>query len=190
MIKIVREAPAEAGAREALLDLALGKRRRKKSSERLRENRLPADGLSLAAKLGNGRLVGTLRLWHVAAGENSPALLLGPLAVHPSHRKRGIGSALMQEAVRCAKALGHRAIVLVGDEPYYRRFGFSAALTSELHMPGPFERNRLLALELVPDALKNACGLIHATGEIASSAPQKSTGIAGKSLTSRVRRAS
>lgn len=190
MIRIVREAPAEAGAREALLDLALGKRRRKKSSERLRENRLPADGLALSAKLGNGRIVGTLRLWHVLAGENSPALLLGPLAVHPAYRKRGIGSALMRDAIACAKALGHRAIVLVGDEPYYRRFGFSNALTSGLHMPGPFERHRLLALELVPDALKNARGMIAAAGETAPQAPQKSTGIAGKSLTSRIRRAS
>ncbi len=190
MIRIVSEAPAEAGAREALLDLALGKRRRKKSSERLRENRLPADGLSFVARLGNGRLVGTLRLWHVSAGENRPALLLGPLAVHPAHQKRDIGSSLMREAIASAKARGHRAVVLVGDEPYYRRFGFSNAIASGLHMPGPFERHRLLALELVPGALANARGLITAAGEIAPQAPQKSTGIAGKSLTSRIRRAS
>src|SRR6185312_9529254 len=99
MIRIVREAPAEAGAREALLDLALGKRRRKKSSERLRESRFPAKGLSFSAKLGNGRLIGTLRLWHISAGKDRPALLLGPLAVHPLYQKRSIGSALMQEAI-------------------------------------------------------------------------------------------
>ena len=190
MIRIVREAPAEAGAREALLDLALGKRRRKKSSVRLRENRLPAEELSFSAKLGNGRLIGTLRLWHVAAGKNCAALLLGPLAVHPSYQKRGIGSALMREAIAGAKALGHRAIVLVGDEPYYRRFGFSNALTPRLHMPGPFERNRLLALELVPHALADAHGMIAAAGEIAPLTPQKSTGIAGKLLTSHIRHAS
>jgi predicted N-acetyltransferase YhbS len=190
MIRIVREAPAEAGAREALLDLALGKRRRKKSSERLRENRLPAEELSFSAKLGNGRLIGTLRLWHVAAGKNCAALLLGPLAVHPSYQKRGIGSALMREAIADAKALGHRAIVLVGDEPYYRRFGFSNALTPRLHMPGPFERNRLLALELVPHALADAHGMIAAAGEIAPLTPLKSTGIGGKLLTSRIRHAS
>ena len=190
MIRIVREAPAEAGAREALLDLALGKRRRKKSSERLRENRVPAEGLSFSAKLGNGRLIGTLRLWHISAGKDRPAFLLGPLAVHPSYRKRGIGSALMREAIASAKALGHQAIVLVGDEPYYRRFGFSNALTAGLHMPGPFERNRLLALELVPGALADARGMIAATGEIAPLTLQKSTGIGGKLLTSRIRHAS
>lgn len=190
MIRIVREAPAEAGAREALLDLAFGKRRRKKTSERLRENRLPADGLSFCAKLGNGRLIGTLRLWHVSAGENRAALLLGPLAVHPSYQKRGIGSALMRAAIEQAAALGHQAVVLVGDEPYYRRFGFSKKLTKNLRMPGPFERDRLLALELAPHALDNAHGLIGATGEMAPIAAEKSTGIAAKSLTSRVRRAS
>lgn len=190
MIKIVREAPAEAGAREALLELAFGKHRRRKSSERLRENRLPADGLAFAAKLGNGRLIGTLRLWHISAGENRPALLLGPLAVHPAYRKKGIGSQLMRTALKCAAALGHRAVILVGDEPYYRRFGFSAQPAAELHMPGPFERHRLLARELVPGALANARGLIKASGESISQAPKTSTRIAGGSLTSRIRRAS
>jgi predicted N-acetyltransferase YhbS len=190
MIKIVREAPAEAGAREALLDLAFGRRRRRKTSERLRENRLPADGLSFSAKLGNGRLVGTLRLWHVSLGENCPALLLGPLAVHPSYQKRGIGSVLMRTAIEQAAALDHRAIVLVGDEPYYRRFGFSKTSAANLRMPGPFERDRLLALELAPHALENAHGLIKATGETAPLAAEKSTGFAAKSLTSLDSRAS
>jgi predicted N-acetyltransferase YhbS len=191
VIRIVSEVPAEAGAREALLDLAFGgKKRRRKTSERLRENRLPAEGLSLSAKLGNGRLVGTLRLWHVAAGEGCVALLLGPLAVHPAYRNRGVGSLLMREAIARATALGHQAVILVGDEPYYGRFGFSSALTSDLRMPGPFERHRLLALELEPGALANARGMIAATGEIAPIPAEKSTGIAGKSLTSRIRRAS
>jgi predicted N-acetyltransferase YhbS len=190
MIKIVREAPAEAGAREALLDLAFGKHRRRKSSERLREHRLPADDLAFAAKLGDGRIIGTLRLWHVNAGENCPALLLGPLAVHPAHRKKGIGSRLMQEALLRAEALGHRAIILVGDEPYYRRFGFSAAPAANLHMPGPFERHRLLARELVPASLAEARGLITAAGEKIPQPPKTSTRIAGRSLTSRIRRAS
>ena len=190
MIDIVREAPAEAGAREALLDLAFGKHRRRKSSERLRENRLPADGLAFAAKLGNGRLVGTLRLWPVSAGENCPALLLGPLAVHPAHRKQGIGSLLMQEALVHAETLGHRAVILVGDEPYYQRFGFSAEPAANLHMPGPFERHRLLAREFVPGALANARGMIAAIGETIPQTPKTSTRIAGRSLTSRIRRAS
>jgi predicted N-acetyltransferase YhbS len=190
MIRIDREAPAEAGAREALLDLAMGRKRRRKTSERLRDGRLPAEGLSFSARTGNGRLVGTVRLWPVTAGRERPALLLGPLAVHPSCRNRGIGSALMRTALKEAAALGHRAVLLVGDESYYKRFGFARAFTEHLRMPGPFERDRFLACELVPGALESARGLVAATGEIAPMTAEKSTGIAGKSLTSRARRAS
>ena len=189
MIRIDREAPAEAGARDSLLDLAMGRRRRRKTSEHLREGRLPAEGLSFSAT-EKGRLIGTLRLWHVSAGRERPALLLGPLAVHPSYRNRGVGSALIQVATAKAKALGHRAVLLVGDEPYYKRFGFSRALAAHLRMPGPFECDRFLALELVPNALRDASGLVTATGEKLPIAPEKSTGIAAKSLTSRARRAS
>jgi predicted N-acetyltransferase YhbS len=93
--------------------------------------------------------VGTVRLWNVSAGETQ-ALLLGPLAVHPDVRSRGIGAALMAEAIERARELGHRAILLVGDAAYYGRFGFSAAATGDLRMPGPFDQARLLGLELVP----------------------------------------
>ena len=191
MIRIDREAPAEAGARESLLDLAFGRGRRKKTSERLRDGRLPAEGLSFSARTESGRLVGTLRLWHISAGADRPALLArtargSPFLSLPRHR---LGPDA-HSAIEQAAALGHRAVLLVGDEPYYKRFGFSRAPTEHLRLPGPFERDRLLALELVPGALGDARGLVVATGEMAPLAPEKSTGIAAKSLTSRVRRAS
>jgi predicted N-acetyltransferase YhbS len=190
LIRIALAAPAEAGARESLLDLGFGRKRRKKTSERLREGRIPADGLAFSAKAGNGRLIGTLSLWNVSAGRGRPALLLGPLAVHPSYRNHGIGSALVRTAIARAAARGHAAILLIGDEDYYKRFGFSKKLTEDLRMPGPFERDRFLALELQPGALNGARGTIVATGETAPIAADKSTGIAAKSLTSRVHRAS
>jgi predicted N-acetyltransferase YhbS len=96
----------------------------------------------------------------------------------------------MREALARAAAFGHRAVILVGDEPYYRRFGFSQALAENLHMSGPFERHRLLAREFVPGALASARGAIAATGEALPRAPKTSTGIAARSLTSRIRRAS
>jgi predicted N-acetyltransferase YhbS len=164
MITIRNERPADVAAREALLDVSYGPVRFAKASERLREGRLPADGLSLAA-VEHGRLVGTVRLWHVTAGPGCPALLLGPLAVHPQCRNRGIGTALVRRALGRARLLGHRIILLVGDAPYYGRFGFSADNTGELWMPGRYDRHRLLALELVPGALAGARGLIGATGE-------------------------
>jgi len=164
---IEREQPRDAAAREALLDEAFGEARFGKTSERLREGRLPAEGLALVAR-HDGRLVGTLRLWHVTAGPARPALLLGPLAVAADMRSAGIGGALMRRAIADAAALGHRAILLVGDASYYARFGFSAAHTAGLWLPGPFARERFLGLELVPGALAGARGLVSPTGQPAA----------------------
>ena len=110
--------------------------------------------------------VGTGRLGKAAAGRGRPALLLGPLAVDCTSQKRGIGAALMRHAIAAARARGHRAVLLVGDAAYYGRFGFSAAQTGALWMPGPYEQSRLLALALEPGALDGARGLIGATGTV------------------------
>ncbi len=166
-ITIRHERPHEAEARETLLDRAYGPVRFRKVSQRLRRGREPAQGLSFAAS-EHGRLVGTLRLWNIDAGTAGAALLLGPLAVDPDYRGRGIAAALMRRALSEATRRSHRAVLLVGDEAYYRRFGFSTAGTGLLFMPGAFDRRRLLACELVPGALKGAFGLISATGRIVS----------------------
>jgi len=166
MVTIREEKLVDFAAREAVLDEAYGAVRFEKASERLREGRVPAAGLSLVA-VDRGQLVGTVQLWQVTAGPGRPALLLGPLAVHPKHRNRGIGSALMRRAIARAHLAGHNAILLVGDAAYYSRFGFSAATTGALWMPGPCQRDRLLALELRPEALAGARGMIGATGRLA-----------------------
>jgi predicted N-acetyltransferase YhbS len=166
VVTIREEKFTDVGAREALLDQAYGPVRFTKTSERLREGRLPASGLSLVA-VDRGQIVGTIRLWHVTAGPGRDALLLGPLAVHPAHRNRGIGSALTRRAIMRARLAGHGAIILVGDAAYYGRFGFGAAPTGALWMPGRFERDRLLALELRPGALAGARGMIGAAGAVA-----------------------
>jgi predicted N-acetyltransferase YhbS len=168
MVTIRHERPTDVAAREALLDLSFGDARFAKASERLREGRLPAEGLSLIAT-DRGRIAGTVRLWHVSAGPDRPALLLGPLAVHPDCRSRGIGAALMTRAIEEARRRGHREILLVGDEPYYGRFGFSAATTGALSLPGPYERHRLLSLPLdgVASEQKDAAGFVRATGPLA-----------------------
>lgn len=165
MVTIRDEKFANIAARETLLDEAYGAARFAKTSERLREGRLPADGLSLVA-VDHGRVVGTVRLWNVSVSQGRDALLLGPLAVHPNYRNRGIGSALMRRAIARARLAGHRAILLVGDARYYARFGFSAAPTGELWMPGRYDRDRLLALELRAAALAGARGLIGAIGKL------------------------
>jgi hypothetical protein len=149
-------------AREALLDACFGENRHLRTCQRLRDGRAPAEGLAFSA-MADGRLVGTLRLWHVSAG-GIPALVLGPLAVEASSRKLGVGTALMDHALAAAEARGHRAVILLGDAPYYARFGFSGAKMAALSLPGPFERDRLLGLELHEGALEGACGTIVATG--------------------------
>jgi predicted N-acetyltransferase YhbS len=149
----------------------MGPRWRRKSSEKLRKGRIPSEGLALAARDEFGTVIGTARLWDVTAGmDGRRALLLGPLAVEPMLKNAGIGSALMREAIVEATRLGHGAIILVGDAPYYERFGFSAKKTGMLAMPGPYERHRLLALELVPDALDGAHGVIRPAGRKATPA--------------------
>ena len=157
------ERASDVVAREALLDACFGGNRHARTCQRLRDGRAPAEGLALSA-VREGRLVGTLRLWHVSAG-GLPALVLGPLAVDNTCRKLGVGAALMDHALAAAAARGHRAVILLGDAPYYARFGFSADKTGELSLPGPFERDRLLGLELVEGALDGAWGMIVPTGD-------------------------
>src|SRR6478609_10016190 len=175
MITVRKERPAEAATRDALLDLAYGPARFTKTSQRLREGR--GSELALVAAESR-RIVGTVRLWSVSAGPDRPALLLGPLAVAPDCRKRGIGSTLMQVALREAGRLGHGAVLLVGDAPYYGRFGFSHERTAALWLPGPYERHRLLAHELKPGALDGARGLISACGRLERQ-PDLATLVAG-----------
>ncbi|WP_224007948.1 N-acetyltransferase [Aureimonas sp. SA4125] len=165
VVHIGAETPDDAASREALLDRAMGPGRRRKASEAIRRGRLPADGLALVARSDDGVVVGSVRLWHVAAGDaGTPALLLGPLAVAPELSGCGIGSALMRRAVAEAHFRGHAAILLVGDPDYYARFGFTARPAADLAMPGPFERHRLLGLELAPRALAGTSGLIRPAG--------------------------
>jgi hypothetical protein len=156
------ERASDVVAREALLDACFGANRHMRTCQRLRDGRAPAEGLALSV-VRQGRLVGTVRLWHVSAG-GKPALVLGPLAVDGACRELGAGAALMNRALAAAKARGHGAVILLGDAPYYARFGFSALKTGELSLPGPFERDRLLGLELREGALDGAWGMIAPTG--------------------------
>jgi predicted N-acetyltransferase YhbS len=167
MVTIRNETHDHVRARENLLDRVWGGARFHKTAERLREGRDPATGLSLVAEHDDRSLVGTVRLWHVCAGPDRPALLLGPLAVEEAWRGLGVGAALMQRAMASARRRGHQAVLLVGDVGYYARFGFSAEKTGALWLPGPYERHRLLGCELVPGALDGAHGLVGATGRAA-----------------------
>lgn len=160
------ERTSDVVAREALLDVCFGEGRFARTCQRLRDGRMPAEGLAFTA-VRRGKVVGSVRLWHVSAGDRA-ALMLGPLAVDPSCRSLGLGAALMRHALAEAAARGHGAVILLGDAPYYARFGFTGEKTAALALPGPFERSRLLALELTAGALDGASGMIAATGATAA----------------------
>jgi predicted N-acetyltransferase YhbS len=156
------ERATDVAARECLLDDAFGPTRFAKTCQRLRDGRMPAHRLAFVARDGR-RIVGTLRFWNIRAGD-TPALLLGPLAVAESHRCNGIGSTMIRAGLDRARRLGHRAVLLVGDAPYYERFGFGRRFSEALVMPGPVEDKRFLGLELVRGALAGAAGPVVATG--------------------------
>lgn len=166
---IREETPQDFLAREALLDRSFGTLRGRKTCERLREDRLPAPGLAFSATQGRV-LVGTLRFWSIQAGEGCDALLLGPIAIGAAQRSQGLGGKMIRLGLLRARELGHKAVLLVGDAPYYERFGFSRAGAENLDLPGPVDLRRFLALELQPGALTGAKGLVRATGLVAEMA--------------------
>jgi predicted N-acetyltransferase YhbS len=146
---------------ESILDRAFGLGRRTKTSYRFREGERPVDGLSFVAVNADGKVVGAISYWHLRIGqEGHNALLLGPLAVEPELQAKGIGRRLMRHSLAVAGEHGHGLILLVGDEPYYARVGFARVPDGKLQLPGPVDPDRLLYLELKPDSLTAASGMV------------------------------
>jgi predicted N-acetyltransferase YhbS len=158
MWDIRTERQADSHAIEALVDRCFGPGRYAKTTYRLREGVEPDPRLSfVAVKSADGVLLGSVRFWPVAIG-GEPSLLLGPLAVEPELRGKGIGISLMQRGIEQARTLGFATMILVGDEPYYARVGFSKLPRGRVHMPGPVDPERLLGLALKSGALDALSG--------------------------------
>ncbi|WP_404379098.1 GNAT family N-acetyltransferase [Caenispirillum salinarum] len=157
---IVRELPGHGPAIDRLLEKAFGPGRHGKTVYRLRQEVPSVAALNLVAVEGS-EVVGTIRFWPIVIGPRRvPAVLLGPIAVDEDYRSLRIGSQLMNAALeRCADE-GHRIVILVGDEPYYRRFGFRRDLCLDLDLPGPVDPARFLGLELVDGAMNGLTGMI------------------------------
>lgn len=149
-LAILPECPQDSPAAEALIDRAFGPGRYVKVSERVREFAQYLPELSFCAFVED-RLVGVVRQWRVRVGEAEVAFL-GPLAVDTDLRGAGYGIALLEKGCEAARRAGYAAVVLVGDEPYYARVGFSAAAAAEVELPGPVDRRRVLAKMLNLDA--------------------------------------
>jgi predicted N-acetyltransferase YhbS len=151
------EAPEDDAAIEALHELAFGPGRFARTAHRLREG-VPHDpDLSLVAFFGH-RLGGSVRLTPIRIGD-APALLLGPLAVHPDFANKGAGRALVRASLDEARRLGHRMVLLVGDEPYYGPLGFRPVPPTKVPLPGPVDPKRVLLAELQPGAYDAAQGM-------------------------------
>jgi predicted N-acetyltransferase YhbS len=136
---------------EAMSAEAFGPGRFARAAFRLREGVGPDLGLSFVAAMeeeaGARSVVGSVLVTPIAIG-GEPALLLGPLVVSPQRKNLGIGRELMNRAIGAARQAGHKLMILVGDEPYYGRFGFRQVPPGQIEMPGPVDPARLLACEL------------------------------------------
>jgi predicted N-acetyltransferase YhbS len=155
---ILTERPEDAVAIERLNERTFGPGRYARTAYRIREQLVHQLDLSYTARVGT-LLVGSLRLTPVRIGETS-ALLLGPLTVEPPFRDRGIARALMERAMKDARDKGHRLIVLVGDEPYYKRAGFKRIPNGIVKLDGPVDPARMLYAELVEGAFKDVSGVV------------------------------
>jgi predicted N-acetyltransferase YhbS len=159
MYKILRERPADTGDIEQLLDLAFGPNRLAKASYQYRDGVAPIPALSWIARDG-AKLVGTLRYWPILVGAaETPALLLGPLAVDPTRRGEGIGRMLVARTIDQAALSGHRLVLLVADPGYYEQFGCVPAAPFGFSMPNE-KPERLWARPLAPGALAGVSGVI------------------------------
>jgi predicted N-acetyltransferase YhbS len=159
MVTIRLEELRDAATADAIVAEAFGPGRFAKTAYRLREGVACIAALSYVAEEA-GRIVGTVRYWPVTIGAEA-ALMLGPIAIVADRQGQGIALALMQTSLAEAKRLGHRAVVLVGDEPYYARAGFARIKPpGRITMPGPVDLARLLGLSLVEGALEAMKGEI------------------------------
>jgi predicted N-acetyltransferase YhbS len=158
MWRIRAEREGDQAAVEQLVDLGFGPGRFAKAAYRLREGVAPISSLSFVAENSeNGALLGAVRFWPVIVG-TSLALLLGPLAVEPRLRGRGIGVALMQHGIEVARNENYNSVILVGDEQYYAKAGFAKLRPGQVRFPGPVDPDRVLGLALKEGALELLSG--------------------------------
>ena len=164
-LTILPEAAGDAHAIERLHERTFGPGRFVLSAYRLREHVDHRLELSFTARIGT-LMVGSVRQLPILIGD-AKALLLGPLTVEPPFRGRGVGQALLDRALAEAKAKGHRLVLLVGDEPYYRRVGFKRVPKGRATMPGPIDYDRLLVAELVAGAFEAVSGAVRPDWDMA-----------------------
>ena len=153
------EEESDASALSVLSAQAFGPGRFARTAYRVREGVAPVASLALTGWL-DGRLIAGIRFTSIKIGVAGNALLLGPLVVDPAHKGKGYGKVLVGEGLARAKGQGFDLVLLVGDMPYYGRFGFVPVPPGQITLPGPVDPARLLANELSPGVLAGATGLV------------------------------
>lgn len=146
---------------EALYDLCFAPGRTALSSYRLRDGVATVAALCLILRDAEGTLAAAIRYWPAEAG-GEDILLLGPIAVHPTRQGEGLGGLLINESLAEARRLGWERVLLVGDAPYYGRFGF--AKLEGVQMPPPTNPDRVLGLDLKRGAWAGVAGLVTKAG--------------------------
>lgn len=147
---------------EALYDLCFAPGRNALSSYRLRDGVEPIAQMCVVARDNEGILAGAVRNWPVKVGTEL-AVLLGPIAVHPTRQGEGIAGQLIHRCIGEARALGWERLLLVGDAPYYLRYGFTPLLG--VQMPPPTNPERVLGLALTPGAWDGLGGVVMRVGD-------------------------
>jgi len=142
---------------EYLYDLAFAPGRQALSSYRLRDGVPPVAKICMVARGSEGALAGAIRYWPVQIGD-AKALLLGPVAVHPTRQGEGVGGELIEASLTRAEAFGWQRVILVGDAPYYKRYGFKQV--KGIEMPPPTNPDRILGRALVKSAFKGVRGRV------------------------------
>ena len=161
MFRITPEIPDDLDEVEYLYDLAFAPGRSALSSYRLRDGVDRIAELSLVARDKYNILAGAIRFWPVLIGQaGHSALLLGPIAVHPTRQGEGLGNLLISESLERAVDIGWSRVILIGDEPYYCRYGFRRELAENMQFPPPTNPERLLAKALTDGAFDGVSGLI------------------------------
>lgn len=126
---------------EELYDLTFAPGRKALSSYRLRDDVPPVTGFCRVIQSDDGTIGGAIRCWPIRIEEHD-ALLLGPVSVHPTHQGEGLGGLMIRDVLERARPAGWSRVLLVGDAPYYERFGFKPL--NGVVMPPPTNPARVL----------------------------------------------
>lgn len=157
-VRILQETPDDLWEVEALYDLSFAPGRFALSSYQLRDGVEKVGALCMIARDDFDVIVGAIRYWPIMAGSH-PALLLGPIAIHPIRQGEGIGAALMAASLDKARAIGWKRVILVGDPPYYSKFGFEP-IADRVAFPEPVNPARVLGLALLDGGMDGVEGRV------------------------------